>query len=145
MCVNSLSQGPNVDPPKAGLEPRTSRSESRASATIPRRHETTFHIILIPMTTTDNSTHDDHGDGDGDDDADDADDGNDDGGDDDNGLLGCSKLPVQAFYNSSSLVGRVLVFYGFNSLSTRAEVNVANLVCFVQVRLRSVVACPKSE
>ncbi|GFS16336.1 hypothetical protein ElyMa_004954500 [Elysia marginata] len=38
MCVNSLSQGLNVDLPKAGLEPRTSRSESRASTTTPRRH-----------------------------------------------------------------------------------------------------------
>ncbi|GFR61792.1 hypothetical protein ElyMa_001855600 [Elysia marginata] len=38
MCVNSLSQGLNVDLPKAGLEPRTSRSESRASTTRPRRH-----------------------------------------------------------------------------------------------------------
>ncbi|GFS04975.1 hypothetical protein ElyMa_001188500 [Elysia marginata] len=38
MCVNSLSQGIKVDLPKAGLEPRTSRSESRASTTTPRRH-----------------------------------------------------------------------------------------------------------
>ncbi|GFS26586.1 hypothetical protein ElyMa_005219400 [Elysia marginata] len=38
MCVNSLSQGLNVDLPKAGLEPRTSRSESRTSTTTPRRH-----------------------------------------------------------------------------------------------------------
>ncbi|GFS21392.1 hypothetical protein ElyMa_001593200, partial [Elysia marginata] len=37
MCVNSLSQGLNVDLPKAGLEPRTSRSESRASTTTPPR------------------------------------------------------------------------------------------------------------
>ncbi|GFS11790.1 hypothetical protein ElyMa_001356000 [Elysia marginata] len=39
MCVNKLSQGQSVDLPKAGLEPRTSRSESRASTTRPRRHE----------------------------------------------------------------------------------------------------------
>ncbi|GFR77018.1 hypothetical protein ElyMa_003957800 [Elysia marginata] len=38
MCVNSLSQGLNVDLPKAGLKPQTSRSESRASTTGPRRH-----------------------------------------------------------------------------------------------------------
>ncbi|GFS00902.1 fibrinogen related protein 12.1 [Elysia marginata] len=38
MCVNSLSQGLNVDLPKAGLELQTSRSESRASTTTPRRH-----------------------------------------------------------------------------------------------------------
>ncbi|GFR58097.1 hypothetical protein ElyMa_000020000 [Elysia marginata] len=38
MCVNSLSQGLNVDLPRAGLEPQTSRSESRASTTTPRRH-----------------------------------------------------------------------------------------------------------
>ncbi|GFR75576.1 hypothetical protein ElyMa_002191600 [Elysia marginata] len=38
MSVNSLSQGLNVDVPKAGLEPQTSRSESRASTTTPRRH-----------------------------------------------------------------------------------------------------------
>ncbi|GFS02770.1 hypothetical protein ElyMa_006452900, partial [Elysia marginata] len=38
MCVNSLSQGLKVDLPKAGLEPLTSRSENRASATRPRRH-----------------------------------------------------------------------------------------------------------
>ncbi|GFR74110.1 hypothetical protein ElyMa_002154600 [Elysia marginata] len=38
MCVNSVSQGLNVDLPKAGLEPRTSRSESRASTITPRGH-----------------------------------------------------------------------------------------------------------
>ncbi|GFR89348.1 acid-sensing ion channel 2-like [Elysia marginata] len=38
MCVNSLSQGLNIDLPKAGLETRTSRSESRASTIRPRRH-----------------------------------------------------------------------------------------------------------
>ncbi|GFS01875.1 hypothetical protein ElyMa_004592700 [Elysia marginata] len=38
MCLNSLSQGLNIDLPKAGLEPRTSRSERRASTTRPRRH-----------------------------------------------------------------------------------------------------------
>ncbi|GFR69054.1 hypothetical protein ElyMa_003748500 [Elysia marginata] len=46
MCVNSFSQGLNVDLPKAGLEPRTSRSESRASTTTPRRH-----IYLDPGAT----------------------------------------------------------------------------------------------
>ncbi|GFR69309.1 hypothetical protein ElyMa_003754200 [Elysia marginata] len=35
MCVNSLSQGLNVDLPKAGLEPQISRSESRASIARP--------------------------------------------------------------------------------------------------------------
>ncbi|GFR87898.1 hypothetical protein ElyMa_004236400 [Elysia marginata] len=38
MCVNSISQGLNVDLPKAGLELQTSGSESRASTTRPRRH-----------------------------------------------------------------------------------------------------------
>ncbi|GFR64053.1 hypothetical protein ElyMa_001912300 [Elysia marginata] len=39
MCVNSLSQGGlNVDLPKARLEPQTSRPESRAFTTRPRRH-----------------------------------------------------------------------------------------------------------
>ncbi|GFS08008.1 phytanoyl-CoA dioxygenase [Elysia marginata] len=37
MCVNSLSQGQNVDLPKVGPEPQTSRSENRASITRSRR------------------------------------------------------------------------------------------------------------
>ncbi|GFR58399.1 hypothetical protein ElyMa_001767300, partial [Elysia marginata] len=45
MCVNSLSQGLNVDLPKAGLEPQTSRSDSRASTTRPRRH--TCNIVVV--------------------------------------------------------------------------------------------------
>ncbi|GFR61227.1 hypothetical protein ElyMa_001840500 [Elysia marginata] len=48
MCVNSLSQGLNFDLPKAGLELRTSRSESRASTTTPPRH--TNHLRLLNCT-----------------------------------------------------------------------------------------------
>ncbi|GFR75379.1 hypothetical protein ElyMa_005775500 [Elysia marginata] len=47
MCVNSLSQGLNVDLPKARLESQTSRSESRASTTRPRRH-TNISVQPIP-------------------------------------------------------------------------------------------------
>ncbi|GFS13037.1 hypothetical protein ElyMa_006712400 [Elysia marginata] len=38
MSVNILSQGVEVDLPKAGLEPQTSWSESRASTTRPQHH-----------------------------------------------------------------------------------------------------------
>ncbi|GFS14869.1 hypothetical protein ElyMa_001435100 [Elysia marginata] len=50
MCLNSPSQGLNVDLPKAELEPQTSRFESRASTTRPRRH--TEWRKRTPTTTT---------------------------------------------------------------------------------------------
>ncbi|GFR79187.1 hypothetical protein ElyMa_000550300 [Elysia marginata] len=49
MCVNSLSQGLNVDLPKAGFEPWTSRSESQASTTRPRRHGDGFSHQLFSI------------------------------------------------------------------------------------------------